>query len=413
MVVVEDFLGLGEVDRELGALAPGQRDDPVEIGPGHGVLGGRRRHAREALQLAQGLLLRVLRHAGGFDLVAQLGDLALLVVAVAQLLLDRLHLLAQVVLALVLLQLAFLTWLWILLPTSSTSRSFTRTLLMRSRRARTSSVSRNSCFWRRIQRRQVRRDEVREAGRLLDVGGERRQLVRQGGRELDHPLEEAQDALRQRADLDLLLRARRPRGRSSTRARRKGRYWVTCRIRKRCDALHDEPQRSVRETEHLVDVGERADREEVALHGVVDAGVSLRDDADHLAFLDGVVHQGHGALPHATARQDGLRGTAECPAGAQSETESVVRSRSTSYTPSDSKSGLRSSLIRLLCSSVAASGAQRHVHQLALQALEGLGLARGTHRALVSSWHSRQSAAKGRRPQTRGRISTSHSWQRP
>jgi hypothetical protein len=40
-----------------------------------------------------------------FDLLAQLAALALLVVALAQLLLDRLHLLAQVVLALVLLQL--------------------------------------------------------------------------------------------------------------------------------------------------------------------------------------------------------------------------------------------------------------------------------------------------------------------
>src|SRR5512143_2712322 len=49
-------------------------------------------------------------------------------------------------------------------------------------------------------------------------------------------------------------------------------------------------------------------------------------------------------------------------------------SRSTSCTPSDSKSGLRSSLIR---SSVAAAGPQCHVDQLALQPLEGLGLARG------------------------------------
>ena len=36
------------------------------------------------------------------------------------------------------------------------------------------------------------------------------------------------------------------------------------------DALHDEPQRAVREAEHLVDVGERADREEVALDRIVD-----------------------------------------------------------------------------------------------------------------------------------------------
>ena len=105
VVVVEDLLGLDDVDLGLGALAPGQRHQPVEVGAGHGVLGRGRRHLGEAVQLAQGLLLGVLGHAGRLDLLAQLVELALLVVALAQLLLDGLHLLAQVVLALVLLQL--------------------------------------------------------------------------------------------------------------------------------------------------------------------------------------------------------------------------------------------------------------------------------------------------------------------
>ncbi len=102
VVGVEHVLGALEVDRVLGALRPRQRDDPVEIGARHGVLGGRHRHLRQAIELAQRFLLHRLGHAGGIDLRAQLVDLLGLLVAFAELLLDRLHLLAQEVLALVL-----------------------------------------------------------------------------------------------------------------------------------------------------------------------------------------------------------------------------------------------------------------------------------------------------------------------
>ena len=60
------------------------------------------RHLRQAIELAQRFLLDGLGHAGGFDLLGELLDFLGLVVAFAELLLDRLHLLAQEVLALVL-----------------------------------------------------------------------------------------------------------------------------------------------------------------------------------------------------------------------------------------------------------------------------------------------------------------------
>ncbi len=72
------------------------------------------------------------------------------------------------------------------------------------------------------------------------------------------------------------------------------------------DPLHDEPQRAVREPEHLVDVGEGPDLVEIALDRVVDRGVPLRHDADDLALLHRVVHQRDGALPGHRERQDGL-----------------------------------------------------------------------------------------------------------
>ena len=94
--------GLRQIDHFVGPLVPRQRDQPVEIGARHGVLGGRRRHLRQPIELAQRFLLDRLGHAGRFDLLGELLDLLGLIVALAELLLDRLHLLAQEVLALVL-----------------------------------------------------------------------------------------------------------------------------------------------------------------------------------------------------------------------------------------------------------------------------------------------------------------------
>ena len=84
------------------ALLPRQRHQPVEIGARHGVFGGGDRHLRQTIELAQRFLLDRLGHAGGVDLLFELLDLLGLVVALAELLLDRLELLAQEVLALVL-----------------------------------------------------------------------------------------------------------------------------------------------------------------------------------------------------------------------------------------------------------------------------------------------------------------------
>ena len=72
--------------------------EPVEVGADHAGLGGLLAHALEAPELLVGLLLHRLRHAGVGDLGAVLLDDRGGVLA--QLALDRLHLLAQEVLAL-------------------------------------------------------------------------------------------------------------------------------------------------------------------------------------------------------------------------------------------------------------------------------------------------------------------------
>ena len=101
MVGVEDAARLGDVDRLARFDRPRQFDQPFEIGARHRILAGRLRHALEPSQLAPGVVLDLGRHLGFGDLSRELGDLlALGVVAFAELLLDRLHLLAQQELAL-------------------------------------------------------------------------------------------------------------------------------------------------------------------------------------------------------------------------------------------------------------------------------------------------------------------------
>ena len=106
VVAVEDLAGVRHVEVVVAAHRPGQGDDPVEVGADHGVLGALRRDVGEPVELPAGGLVGLFRELELVDLLAQLGDLGLLVVGLAELLLDGAHLLAQEVLALALVDLA-------------------------------------------------------------------------------------------------------------------------------------------------------------------------------------------------------------------------------------------------------------------------------------------------------------------
>ena len=106
MILVEDLLRLVEVALDLALDAPRDRQQPVEIVAHDGGLGRHRAHLAELLQLAERLLAGFLRQLGLLDLLLDLGEIVAALLAVAELLLDRLHLLVQVILALRLLHLA-------------------------------------------------------------------------------------------------------------------------------------------------------------------------------------------------------------------------------------------------------------------------------------------------------------------
>ena len=96
MVFVQDLLGIVDGAGFLGALLPWHGEQPVDVIAADGRLGGHGRHSFELLQFLDGLVEHFLGHAGGVDLLAQLVELALF--AAAQLFLDGLDLLVEVVL---------------------------------------------------------------------------------------------------------------------------------------------------------------------------------------------------------------------------------------------------------------------------------------------------------------------------
>ena len=101
VVGVEHLAGPDRVEHLVRALLPRHGDQPVQVGPDHRGLAGLLAHALEPAELLGCLLLDRLRHAALGDLGAVLLDHRGGVLA--QLALDRLHLLAQEVLALLLL----------------------------------------------------------------------------------------------------------------------------------------------------------------------------------------------------------------------------------------------------------------------------------------------------------------------
>ena len=105
VIGVENLLGEREVLLDLGLLVPRDREQPVEIVAHDGGFRRHRRHLPQLLDLVLRLLARFLRQLGALDLLFELGEFVLAVL-VAQFLLDRLHLLVEVILALRLLHLA-------------------------------------------------------------------------------------------------------------------------------------------------------------------------------------------------------------------------------------------------------------------------------------------------------------------
>ena len=100
VIAVEDPAGVGQIELVGGSLRPGEIGHPLEIAAHHLGLVSLGMHALEPAQLAQRFLVCLGREPGLIDLGALLGDLLEPRIDLAELRLDRAHLLAKEVLAL-------------------------------------------------------------------------------------------------------------------------------------------------------------------------------------------------------------------------------------------------------------------------------------------------------------------------
>ena len=200
VVLVQDAFGLSQVLLDLGLLAPGQADQHIQIVARHASLGRHGRHQLELLQLGLGLGQRSLGHAGGLDLAFQLFQVGALF-AIPQLLLDRLHLLVQVEVALVLFHLALDAATDALVDVENVdfmlklAKQQFQTLL---------DVHLLQHFLLVFQiQRQMRGDGVGQTARIVDAGDGRQDFLRDLLVELDVLLEGLHQRAAQRLDLAL------------------------------------------------------------------------------------------------------------------------------------------------------------------------------------------------------------------
>ena len=188
VVLVEHAAGVLEVEVVLRRLLPGQAEDPFQIAADDAVLGGRCRQTLEPSQLPLGRFPDVLGELRLVEALAQLVQLRLLGVALAQLGLDRLQLLTQEVLALALLHLGLDLRLDLRAELEHLG------LAREDRRDVTQPPLDVRLFEQLLallgrDRAQRGRDQVGERARVIDVRHRELQLRRQVGREADDPRE--------------------------------------------------------------------------------------------------------------------------------------------------------------------------------------------------------------------------------
>ena len=109
MVRVEHGLRGGQILLDLGALAPRQRQQPIQIIAHNGGFGRHGRHGAQLFQLRSCLVTGLFGKLGVLNAGLQLSHIVFAVLAVAQLFLDRLHLLIEIIFALGLFHLALNT----------------------------------------------------------------------------------------------------------------------------------------------------------------------------------------------------------------------------------------------------------------------------------------------------------------
>src|SRR5690606_10699368 len=280
VVLVEDLTRLRDVDLLGVELRPRERNQPVEIGADHRPLGGRLRHHLEPAQLLHRLLVRLLGHLRLLDRLAQLLDLGLLLV-LAELALDRAHLLSKPELALTLFELllGLLDDLARKLQHLDAVREVIRDLLQAF--ADVEGLE-NLLLLRRLDVDQAR-DQVGELGRRLDLLQRRRDLGRHLRQELDRFRGLLFQIRRARLDRRVALLALRDEVEASREERQ------PLQVIEHAEALlalADQMMHAVRRLQVTDHADRRADLVQVVRARLVDVRIALQDDAELVPVLN-------------------------------------------------------------------------------------------------------------------------------
>ena len=195
VVAIEDFARGLEIEAVLRHAAPREGREHIEVGAGDLVLGGLRRHLPEPLQLAVGHLLPL---RGELRLLETVRELLELVVPLPfpQLLADHLELLAQHVLALILVEAGL--HLFLDLRADLEHLQLLHEKLAEPLEPPRHVVDREQLRLRRQREIEVGGDEVRQLARLGDADEHFVQLGAEVGRDVDHARELRDDGALQR-----------------------------------------------------------------------------------------------------------------------------------------------------------------------------------------------------------------------
>ena len=288
VILIQHFAGVADVEIVLGQRLPRHRRQPIQVRFDDPVLGGLRRHLLQTRQLALRLLLGLLRHPRFVDLLAVLLDFVTAIFALAQFLADGVHLLAQVVFALRLLDLLFRLLLDLL-------ADFAHFQLVRQHLHQMLHLLRQPVGLKKLLRlfhidAHVRCQKVDEQSRLLQLLDETHRLVGELRNQLRQPRRHVQEIAAQRLFDDGVL--------DNVGVQTNARLEV--RIGRRpfdhaeaFQPLDEDRQRAVVGAHHPVDDGCRPDLKNLRRRGNLHRGVPHRHQPDHPVALVNVFDELH------------------------------------------------------------------------------------------------------------------------
>jgi hypothetical protein len=274
VILVQHVRRVAEVVLDLGLLGPRQADQRVEVVAHHRRLGRHRRHQLELLQLVVGLLARFLGHARGLDLLFQFLEVGTFF-AVAEFLLDRLDLLVEVVLALALLHLALDAATDALFHLQDVD--FVLEQLQQLFQALGDVEQVEDGLLGFELERQVRRDRVGQATRIVDARDGRQDLGRDLLVQLDVLVELLRDGAAQRLDFRRRFGLRRDGHGLGDEVLSVVADFLG---RRALDAFDQHLHGAVGQLQHLQDARDTTDLEHVVCTGLVLAGGLLGHEHD-------------------------------------------------------------------------------------------------------------------------------------